>query len=56
MLFIASGDGDREAVSGLYSFGVGVEVRTGQNAFGLVANIQKNLVGGDGDDCALQLS
>ncbi len=56
MLFIAAGDGDGEAVAGLYAFGVVIEGRAGQNALGLVADVEKDLVGGDGDDGALQLS
>ena len=55
MLFIAAGNGDREAVAGLDPFGVVREGRAGQNAFRLVANVKKHLVGGEGDNRALQL-
>ena len=41
---------------GLTAFGVVVEGRAGQNAFGLVADVEEDLVGGEGDDDALELT
>ena len=55
VLFVAAGDGDGEGVAGLDGFGVVLEGRAGQNAFGLVADVEEDLVGGEGDDGALQL-
>ena len=37
-------------------FGVVGEGRTGQNALGLIADVEKDLVGGEGDDRALKLA
>jgi hypothetical protein len=47
MLLVAAGDGDGEAVAGLDAFGIVVEGRAGQNAFGLVADVEEDLVGGE---------
>ena len=55
VFFVATGYRDREAVTGLDAFGVVVEGRSGQNALGLVSDIEKDLVCGERDDCALQL-
>ena len=55
VLLIAAGDGDGEAVAGLDALSVVVKGRAGQNALGLVADVEEDLVGGEGDDGALQL-
>ncbi len=55
-LLIAAGDGDGEAVAGIDAFGVVREGRAGQNAFHLVADVEDNLIGGEGNDRALQLA
>ena len=55
VFLVAAGDGDGDGVAGLDGFGVVFEGRAGQNAFGLVADIEEDLVGGEGDDGALQL-
>ena len=52
---VAAGDGDGERVAGFDAFGVRGEGRTRQNAFGLVADVEKDLIGGERDDRALQL-
>ena len=55
VLLIAAGDGDGEGVAGLDAVGVVFEGRARQHAFGLVADVEEDLVGGEGDDRALQL-
>ena len=55
VLLVAAGDGDGECVAGLDAFGVVLKGGAGQNAFSLVADVEKDLVGGEGDDGALQL-
>ena len=55
MLGVAAGNRDRETVARLDLFGIVLEGRTGQNALGFVADVEKNLIGGERDDGALQL-
>ena len=55
MLLVAACNGDRKAVAGLYRIGVVVKGGTGQNALGLVSDVEENLVCGKRDDGALQL-
>ena len=55
VLLVAAGDGDGEGVAGLDAFGIVLKSGAGQNALGLVADVEKDLVGGEGDDGALQL-
>ena len=56
MLGVAAGDGDRECVAGLDGLGVVVEGRAGQNALGLIADIEEDLIGGERNDDALELT
>ena len=55
VFLVAAGDGDGEGVAGLDAFGVVLEGGAGQHALGLVADVEEDLVGGEGDDGALQL-
>ncbi len=55
VLLVAAGDGDGEGVAGLDGFGVVLKGGAGQNALGFVADVEEDLVGGEGDDGALQL-
>ena len=55
VLGVAAGNRDRETVARLDLFGIVLEGRTGQNALGFVADVEKNLIGGERDDGALQL-
>ncbi len=52
-LFVAAGHGDWNRIAGLYRVGVVFECRAREHALGLVSNVEKNLVGRHGDDCAL---
>ena len=54
-LFVAAFDRDGTLFAGLHAFGIVFEGRARQNAFGLVADVEKDLVGGEGDDGALNL-
>ena len=56
MLGVAASDGDGEGVAWLDRFGVVGEGRTGQNALGLVADVEEDLIGGEGNDDALELA
>ena len=47
VLFVAASDGDGKGVAGLDGFGVVVKGGAGKNAFGLVADVEKDLVGGE---------
>ena len=55
VLLIAASNGDGEGVAGLDALGVVGEGRAGQHALGFVADVEEDLVGGEGDDGALQL-
>ena len=52
---IAALDGDRNLVARLYGFAGALEDGQRQNAFGLVADVEQDRIGGDGDDGAFQL-
>ena len=45
-LLVAAGDGDGERVAGLDGFGIVRKGRARQNAFGLVADVEEDLIGG----------
>ncbi len=53
---VAAGDGDGQRVAGLDGFSVVLECRAGQNAFDLVADVEDDLIGGERDNCALELA
>ena len=55
VLLVAAGDGNREAVAGVDAFGVVLEGGAGQNALGLVANVEEDLVGRERNDGAREL-
>ena len=55
VLLVTAGDGDRDRVAGLDGFGIVLKSGAGQNALGLVADVEEDLVGGDGYDGSLQL-
>ena len=54
-LFIASRDGNREDVAWLDVYGIVFKSGARQNAFGFVADVEENLIGGKGDHFPLQL-
>ena len=54
-LFVAALDRDEDFVARLHAFGIVRESGARQNAFGLVADVDENLFGGEGDDGALDL-
>ena len=54
-LFVAALDGDVDFVADLDAVGVVREGGARENAFGLVTDVEENLVGGEGDDGALDL-
>ena len=55
VLFVAAGYGDGEGVAEFDGFGIVVKGGARQNAFGFVADVEEDLIGGDGHDGALQL-
>ena len=54
-LFVAAFDGDIYRVAGLDAFGIVPEGGARKDALGFVADVDKDLVGGEGDDGALDL-
>jgi hypothetical protein len=54
-LFIAALDRDKDLVTGLHTFGAVRESGEREDAFCLVANVDEDLFGGEGNDCALDL-
>jgi hypothetical protein len=47
VFLVAAGDGDGKDVAGLYVFSVVLKGRAGQDAFGLVSDVEEDLIGGD---------